>query len=143
MEFTKKTYEDYKYVLQDAGSLSLGAKYSYRDLMQEEDVPFKFKVIAERYLSKDLDPSTTLESQIYYLTKEGFAYECFRQLKTKVKFSMRKEKKGLFDKKGKSYTTELMPLKNFVEKSVTWKKEQEILIQEIVVSKLALMTFSA
>lgn len=141
MEFNKKVYEDYKYVLQDAGSLSLGAKYSYRELLQE-DVPFKFKVIAERYLSKDLDPATTLESQIYYLTEEGFVYECFRQLKTKVKFSVRKNKKGLFGKERKIYGTQVVPLKDFVEKSAAWKKEQEVLIQEIVVSKLALMTFS-
>ena len=143
MEFSRKLYEDYKYVLQDAGSLSLGAKFSYKELLQEEDVPFKFKVIAERYLSRDLDPATTLESHIYYLTKEGFACECFRQLKTKVKFSMRKDKKGLFGKERKGYTTQIMPLKDFVEKSVAWKKDQEVLIQEIVVSKLALMTFSA
>lgn len=142
MESNIKTYDDYKYVLQDAGSLSLGAKYSYAELMHDEDVPFKFKVIAERYLSRDLEPETTLESQIYYLTGEGFAYECFVQLKTKVKFSMLKEKKGLFGKNMKRYTTQVMPLKEFVIKEPEWKKEREVFIQEIMLSKLALMTFS-
>ncbi len=142
MEPNIKTYDDYKYVLQDAGTLSLGAKYSYAELMHDEDIPFKFKVIAEKYLGRDLEPETTLESQIYYLAGEGFAYECFIQLKTKVKFSMLKEKRGLFGKDTKRYATQVMPLKEFVLKQTEWKKEREVFIQEIILSKLALMTFS-
>ena len=42
MEPNIKTYDDYKYVLQDAGTLSLGVKYSYAELMHDEDIPFKF-----------------------------------------------------------------------------------------------------
>ena len=29
----KQTYEDYKYVMQDTGTISFGAKYSYRELI--------------------------------------------------------------------------------------------------------------
>ena len=60
MNIEKKAYEDYKYVLQDTGTVSFGAKYSYKELIHEEDVPFKFKTIIERYLCKDLDMDTTL-----------------------------------------------------------------------------------
>ena len=143
MEMKNKTYEDYKYVLQDAGSLSLGAKYSYEELQHEEDVPFKFKVIAKRYLSKDLSLDTTLESHIYYMTAQGFDYECFLQLKTKVKYSVLKEKKSLFGEKKQVYTTQVVSLKEFVEKDPAWKKEQGVLIQEVMFSKMALMMFSA
>lgn len=143
MEMSKTQYEDYKYVLQDAGNLSLGAKYSYEELQHEEDVPFKFKVIAERYLSKDISPDTTLESQIYYMKPEGFAYECLLQLKTKVKCSVLKEKKSLFGGKKRVYTTQIIPLKDFVEKELSWKKEHGVLLQELMFSKMALMMFSA
>lgn len=139
----KKTYDDYKYVLQDTGTISFGAKYSYKELIHDEDVPFKFKTIIERYLSKDLDMDTTLESHMYYMKKEGFPYECFLQLKTKVKINILQEKKSLFGKKKKAYTTQIMSLKEFAEKDIDWKNENSVFIQEIIISKLALMTFTA
>ena len=36
-------YEDFKYVMQDTGSIFLGARYSYRELLEAEAVPFKLK----------------------------------------------------------------------------------------------------
>lgn len=139
----KKSYDDYKYVMQDTGSISFGAKYSYNELIHDEDVNFKFKVIIERYLSKDLDMDTTLESHLYYLTDEGFTYECFCQLKAKVKINVLKEKRSLFGKTQKSYTTQIMSVKDFVNKDVSWKQENGVFIQELIISKLALMAFSA
>lgn len=143
MDISKKNYDDYKYVMQDTGTISFGAKYSYRELIHDEEVNFKFKVIIERYLSKDLDMDTTLESHLYYLTGEGFTYECFNQLKAKVKINVLKEKKTLFGKVKKVYVTQIMSVKEFVEKGVDWKKDNGVFIQELIISKLALMTFSA
>lgn len=142
MDTGRKTYDDYKYVLQDTGTISFGAKYSYEDLIHEEDVPFKFKIVVERYLSKDLSLDTTLESHLYYLKPEGFTYECFLQLKAKVKINILQEKKSLFGKKKKSYTTQVMPLKDFAAKAAEWKQENGVFIQELTISKLSLMTFS-
>lgn len=143
MEMIRKTYDDYKYVLQDTGSIGFGAKYSYAELIHDEDVPFKFKVIVERYLSKDLDPDTTLESHLYHMTPEGFPYECFLQLKARVKVNLLQEKKRLLGKPKKEYTTRIIPLKEFASKDLNWKKEQGVFIQELLISKLALMTFNA
>ena len=77
------------------------------------------------------------------MTDEGFTYECFNQLKTKVKINVLKEKKSLFGKKKKVYLTEIMPLKDFVGKSTEWKQNNNVFIQEIIISKLALMALSA
>lgn len=143
MEIGKKSYDDYKYVMQDTGTISFGAKYSYRELIHDEEVNFKFKVIIERYLSKDLDMDTTLESHLYYLTGDGFTYECFNQLKAKVKINVLKEKRTLFGKVKKVYVTQIMSVKEFVAKGVEWKKDNNVFIQELIISKLALMAFSA
>lgn len=142
MEISKKSYDDYKYVMQDTGSISFGVKYSYRELIHDEEVNFKFKVIIERYLSKDLDMDTTLESHLYYLTNEGFTYECFCQLKAKVKINILKEKKSLLGKKKKVYITQVMSIKEFAGKDIKWKQDNGVFIQELIISKLALMTFS-
>ena len=142
MNIDTKTYDDYKYILQDTGNISIGAKYSYAELIHDEDVPFKLKVIVERYLSKDLDMDTTLESHLYYMQPEGFIYECFLQLKTKVKINVLKEKRSLFGKRKKTYTTQIMSLKEFSGKDLNWKKENGVFIQEMNISKLSLMTFT-
>lgn len=142
MEPDRKIYEDYKYVLQDVGTVGIGAKFNYYELEHDEDVPFKIKLIAEKYLSSEIDKSTTLESQIYYMTRESFAYECFLQLKTKVKFSRQIVRKRMFGGEKKIYKTEILPLNKFVEIPLETKKESGIMIQEIVFSKMSIMTFS-
>ena len=86
---------DFKYFMQDTGSLYLGAKYSYAEILGDEMVTFKYKSIVEHYILKDTDPETTLESQLYYMTPEQFSYKTYLQLKARVKVSMLVEKKRL------------------------------------------------
>ena len=59
--------KDFKYVMQDMGAVYLGARYSYAELLEEEMIAFKLKTIISRYILKDVDSSTTLESHFYYL----------------------------------------------------------------------------
>lgn len=105
-------YQDYKYVMQDAGNLYLGAKYTYAELLANEDVPFKLKSIIHRYISPELDEETSLESHFYYLNEEGFVYQVCRQLKIKIKYSELVEKKTLFGKQKQVYQTKVLKLKN-------------------------------
>lgn len=144
MLLQKQSYEDYKYVMVDTGNVYLGAKYSYRELLQNDDVPFKIRSIVERYIMPEADPDTTLESDFYYMTADSFAYRTYRQLKIKVKCSRLVEKKGLFlgKKRKKVYTTELIGLEDFTAMSPAEKQTQGIVVQEIVVNKLAMMVFT-
>lgn len=142
-EMTPKSYDDYKYVLQDTSNLYLGAKYTYSELIHDEDVPFKFKTIVERYLMRDLNPDTTLASLFYYMKADGFDYECCRQLKVKLKVSILSEKKNLFGQTKKGYRDELFSIKDFVAKDKEWKEARGIFIQEIQISKMSLLMFAA
>ena len=143
-EFTgaKTNSEDFKYVMQDNGNIYLGAKYSLQELLEEEMVPFKLKAIISQYVLKEDDRDTTLESQFYYLEPEGFLYETFRQLKVKVKVQRQKERKNLFGKKKLEYKEEILSLKELTEINLARKKGSGMLIREIVISKLAMMTFT-
>lgn len=87
--------KDFKYFMQDTGSVYLGAKLSYAEILQDVMVNFKYKSIVEHYILKDTDPETTLESQFYYMTKEQFSYRTYEQLRAKVKVSVLEEKKSL------------------------------------------------
>lgn len=125
---------DYKYVLQDVSYVYLGAKFTYDELLEEEEVPFKIKKLVNAYIKQDVkDDNVTIESHFYKMEPKGFLYQTFLQLKTKVKFSLYSEKK-------KHFITETMKLQDFAKIAPQEKEKQQILIQEIMISKLALFT---
>ena len=132
----------YKYFMQDAGNVYLGGKLSYAEILRDEMVNFKYKSIVEHYIFKDTDPETTLESHLYYIAKEQFSYRTYEQLKAKVKVNMLEEKKTLLGKKKTGYVTKLMPLAELAEMNLAQKKAKGVVIQELALSKLALMAFS-
>lgn len=144
MLLQKQSYEDYKYVMADVGNVYLGARYSYEELLQNEDVPFKIRAIVERYILPQSAPETTLESEFYHMTADSFTYRTCRQLKARVKYSMLVEKRFLFSggKKKEVYTMEIMGIENFVKMSPAQKQARGILIQEIILDKLAMMVFT-
>ncbi|MBD5528049.1 MAG: hypothetical protein HDR02_06500 [Lachnospiraceae bacterium] len=144
MLLQKQSYEDYKYVMVDTGNVYLGAKYTYGELLQNEDVPFKIRAIVERYILPQSDIETTLESEFYYMTQDSFIYRTFRQLKVKLKCSRIVEKKKLFSKgkKNRCYVTELIGLDELTAMAPAQKQAQGIVVQEIVVNKLAMMVFT-
>ena len=133
---------DYKYYMQDIGSLYFGARYSYEELMEHEMVSFKFKSIIEHYIAKDTQLDTTLESQFYYMTDDLFSYRTYTQLKAKVKISLLVEKKPLLGTKKTVYQTQVLSLDEFVRMNLAQKKKYGVIIQEIIISKLALMAFN-
>lgn len=137
-------YEDYKYVMQDAGNIYLGAKYTYEELIENEDVTFKLRTILQKYIlgEFDMDRNTTLESHFYYMEPKGFVYEVCKQLKLKVKYAEVVEKKSLFGKKKEVYETKTMKIEQFTAISPAEKEKNGVIVQEIGVSKLALMAFN-
>ncbi len=140
---TNQGYEDYKYVMLDTAFLYLGAKYSYSELIENEDVPFKFRAILEHYILPEMDGETTLESHFYFMDKKEFSYKTYQQLKIKVKVSKLVTKKPFLGigKPKRMYRSEIIPLAKFAEMSKAEKERDGILIQEIVISKFAMMSF--
>lgn len=136
-------YSEFKYVLQDTGNYYIGSKYTYADMIELDTIPFKFKAIIDHYFSKDTELDTTLESQLYYMTKDQFSYQTYLQLKAKVKVSILVPKKKLFSKEEKYvYEEQIIPLKEFEEMNLAQKKSKGVIVRELVISKLALMGFS-
>ncbi|MCR4587704.1 MAG: hypothetical protein K5682_04785 [Lachnospiraceae bacterium] len=137
-----KVGEAYKYVLQDTSRVSLGAKYSYGELLEDTSCPFKFQTIIQHYILKDADPSDTLESVFYYMEKGSFSYKTYYQLKARVKYSRLTEVKSLLKGRRKVYREYTSKLEEFVQIPLEEKKEDGIYIQEIILSKLAMMGFT-
>ncbi|MDR2043894.1 MAG: hypothetical protein LBQ15_05915 [Clostridium sp.] len=137
----KTVYEDHKYVVQDTHCLYIGAKYTLEELLENEDLPIKFRLIAERYLYREEDKDTSLESYFYYLTDKTLFYKVFRQLKGKLQVSILEEKSGFLRKTQKQYAAKQLPLEELMKWSPAEKETRGVVIQEVVISKLAMMAF--
>ena len=135
-------YQDYRYILQDTGTLFVGAKFTFGDISKEEEIPFKFRSIVMRHLLTEVDKEDTFESIFYYMKPEGYLYEVFLQLRTKVKVSQLTPTKALFGKTKWVYKEHIYKLKDFVALSKEEKERLGIVVQEIQCSKLGIMTFS-
>ena len=134
----KTFYEDYKYSMQDVGRVYVGSKYTFAELMDDEDLLFKFRMIVERYILPEADQQDTLESHLYYLGAESFVVKLYRRLKTRIKVSVIEEKKPLFGKPKKQYVTKMMTVDELVAIPAAEKERMGMVIQELSVSKLAL-----
>ncbi len=133
--------KDYKYVMQDAGSIYLGGKFSYEEILDNADVSFKIKAIIEHYLTKEIAMETTLESHFYYMEPKSFSARTYEQLRVKIKVCEKKKKKGFLGKEKTVYEETIYKMQEFCAIPVEEKKERGIMIQEITIPKMALLMF--
>ena len=129
---------DFKYYMQDIERYYFGARYNYNELLNNEMVPFKFKRVISKYLTDDLDESTTLESHLYYLTKEDYEYSVYRQLKARVRTSIYKKEGD----NSKGYKEKLYKIEELARLSKEEKENNGLIVRELIISKLALFAFS-
>lgn len=134
----KTVYEDFKYSMQDVSRVYVGCKYSFAELLDDDDLLFKFRLIVERYIMPEADPEDTLESHLYYLGSESFAVKLYNRIKARVKVSVIEEKKSLFGKVKNQYVTKQLTVDELVSIPPEEKERQGMVIQELSVSKLAL-----
>lgn len=137
----KTVYEDYKYSMQDTGSLYIGTKYTFEELLEQENIPFKFRLIVERYILPEADPQDTLETHLYYLDSRSFLVKIYAQLKARIKVNVIENKRTLTGKVKKQYTTRVMTIEELVKLDAAGKEKLGMVVQELKVSKLAMMSF--
>ena len=137
----KTVYEDYKYHMQDTSNLYVGAKYTMEEIIDEEMLTFKFRLIVERYILPEADLQDTLETHLYYLEPKSFLVKIYKQLKAKVKINIIEEKRSVFGGSKKQYTTKMVTVEELAAMSVAEKEANGVVIQELRMSKLALMAF--
>lgn len=135
----KTTYEDYKYCMQDTGRVYLGCKYTFGEIAAEEDILFKLRLIFQKYIISENDAEDSLETHLYYLSKESFLVSLYKQMKARIKVSVIEEKKHLFGKPSKQYVTKQLTIEELTAIPAQDKEKCGMVIQELSVSKLALL----
>ena len=135
----KTVYEDYKYCMQDTGNLYVGAKYTINEIAENEDILFKFRKVCVESLKNGSDGDDSLETILYYMQPGDFRVQVLKQMRSKVRVNIIKEK-SFFGKKKKEYVTEFMGIPNLVSMTKDEKESVGLVIQELRVNKLALLT---
>lgn len=132
--------EDFKYVMQDISKVYIGASASYEELMEMNDVPFKFKAIISHYLLKEVNAQITLAQHVLELDANSFAYLTLNQLKINIKCTIINGFVGRGGKKKNRNKT--MTLKEFVTELSHEEKAEMVFVEEVIISKLSLISFS-
>lgn len=135
----KTVYEDYKYSMQDTARVYVGSRYTFAELLEAEEVLFKLRLIVDKYILPEADREDTLETHLYYLAPDSFLVKIYGQLKARVKVNVIEEKKNLFGRKKKEYVTRQLTVEELVRLTPAQKEKQGLVIQELSVSKLALL----
>ena len=147
----KTTYEEYKYVLQDVSRIYLGCKYSFQELLSNDEISFKFRMIIEKYILQEVLANNDISREAYLtevslekhlcdLQAEDFLVQIYKQMKARIKVNMLEEKKNLFGRIKKQYVTKTFTIDDLVGLSAEEKAGCGLVIQELSVSKLALMS---
>jgi hypothetical protein len=134
-------YEDFKYVIADLSRIYFGARYSYKEMTESEDVSFKLRMIFRTWMLSEVEEGTTLESHLFYLEKDSVSYDVYRQLgaKVRVSFPVYKNRMG---RQEKIYQEKILFLSELCGLSPQEKQQRGFLIRELQISKLRLMQFA-
>ena len=129
--------EDFKYLMPDSTRLSVGASYTFGELLTMENTSFKLKMVIRNHILKEGDEATlrdmTVAEYMAALDEKSFTYQVLKQLKLRVKGSI-----VLPEGKNKAFHVHIekwMPLRD----KMNIPGNGDFFIEEINISKLALM----
>lgn len=126
---------DYKHIVQDPTNAYIGARLTYGELMDIDDVPFKLKTIFSHYILKEVDRDTTIENHIFYIKPEDESYLVYKRIK--AKFGM-----YVFDEKKKSYIRKEYKIEEIVKDEYLHEHMDTIFVEEMHIYKLNLLSMS-
>lgn len=131
--------QDFKYVCQDITNLYIGARFSYQELMELDEVPFKLKMIFSHYMLKEVAAETRIEDHIFYLEETSLSYLAYRQLKASFVLSVWQEKVG---RKTAGYRRQVCRIREIVGNRELMAKKDQIIVEELHITKLGLLGVS-
>ena len=133
---------DFKYILQDTGHIYFGKELTYQELLDKEDVPFKFKAIISSYFSKDVDMGIKMSDHILTIDTGTFSYRIYEQLKLEIRIFYQDISKNKLGRKKEKWLHKTCSLKQFLDNYAVEVLNGKVMIEDISISKLALMAIS-
>lgn len=127
--------QDFKYVMQDVSRVYIGAKFTYQEMLDRDDIPFKFKAILSHYMLKEVSADTTPENHVFYLTQDSLSYMVYRQLGVQFKMSVWQPEKGHY--KSFSFT-----VGELYDRPEVLAQKDTIVVEELMIPKLKIIMFT-
>lgn len=85
---------DFKYVIQDTNCVYFGRELTYTEIMDREDVPFKFKAVINVHIAREIDLNKKMAEHILEISKSAFSYRIFERLKLTIRVCYKVSKIG-------------------------------------------------
>ena len=128
---------DFKYILQDISNIYVGARSTYGELAENEDLPHKLREVIVRIILSEVAEDTTPENHLFYLTRDSASYRVMKKMKTRFRMSVWEEADGKKRKKS-GYVNREYALDEVVDSAELHQKKDTIVVEEMRVSKLGL-----
>lgn len=132
--------KDFKYVMQDLTNLYIGARLSYDEIMDLDETPFKLKTIIAHYMLQEVMGDTTIANHIFYIEKNQLSYMVYKQMNAKFRMNVWVDQPT--GKKKSGYQSEVFTIDEIVGNQELIKKKDEILVEEMHITKLKLLAVS-
>ena len=126
---------DYKHVVQDVTNIYIGGKLSYGEMLDLDEIPFKFKVILSHYILKEVSRETTIENHIFFMKKEDMSYMIFKKMKAKFRLYV-------FDNEKQSYVGKEYKIEDIVDDEYLHENMNTIFVEEMHLYKINLLAIS-
>lgn len=131
----------YKYILDSLSVLQIGSHYTYRELLEDVGISYKYRCIIKQYFLQDMDADTTLESHLYHMKPQDEDCRIYQQLKARVRIYVPKEKKHRNKETTREYEERTLKVEELASITPQQKEMMGIMISELQISKVGLMTF--
>ena len=129
---------DFKYVMHDLTNVYIGAKLTYDEIMDLNEVPFKLKTIISHYMLKEVAGNTTIENHIFYIKPDSFSHMVYKQMKAHFKMSVFEENGHGKGKPG--YVSREYKLDEILSNPELMAKKDQIVVEEMKITMLGLMS---
>ena len=133
---------DFKYVIQDTNCVYFGKELTYAEMMDKEDVPFKFKAVISAHIARDTDLNRKMTDHILQVSDQEFSYRIFEQLKLTVRVCYKVQKKGFGGKTKDKWIHKAYSFGQFCSNYRVQVANGEMMIEDFSISKLALMALN-
>ncbi|HJA93159.1 MAG TPA: hypothetical protein H9717_08630 [Candidatus Eisenbergiella merdipullorum] len=128
---------DFKYMIQDISNIYIGARSTYGELAENEELPHKLREVIVRIFLKEVAEDTTPENHLFYLTKDSASYRAMKKMRTQFRMSVWQEADGKKRKKP-GYVNREYTLDEVVDSEELHRKKDTIVVEEMHISKLGL-----
>ena len=134
--------QDFRYVIQDTNCVYFGKELTYAEMMDKDDVPFKFKAVISAHIARDTDLGRKMADHILQISDREFSYRIFEQLKLTVRVCYKIQKKSFGGKMKDKWVHKACSLRQFCSAYRSQVTDGNIMIEDFSISKLALMALS-